>query len=282
MLRTELHRELRDAREQSAASSEILAALGRDRADPGEVLDTVVESAARVCGAQAATLYMVEGEEFRLSRVSGKIPEEYRRYLLERPITRNRSSTVGRAAEERRTHQVADVLEDADYGRHDLQRLAGYRTLLSTPMMLQNEVVGVLSMWRTKVAPFDKRERELLEEFAVQGAIVMRQVDLMRALEARGAELASKVAQLEALREVGDAVGSTLDLDEVLERIVSNAVRPLTRTDGGTILEYDESSDSFHVRGASAAALTCSSNCGRSRSTANRRGGPSRDSHTGH
>jgi signal transduction histidine kinase len=116
----------------------------------------------------------------------------------------------------------------------------------------------VLSMWRTDVAPFDVRERELLEEFAAQGAIVLRQVHLMRALESRSAELANKVAQLEALREVGEAVGSSLDLDEVLDRIVSNAVR-LTNlrfgditlgNDGGSIMEYDESSDSFHVRAA--------------------------------
>ena len=251
----ELHRALRDAREQSAASREILAALGRAGADPGDVLDTVLESAARLCGAQAAQLYLPEGDVFRLSRVSGEIPEEYRKYLLDHPIARNRSSTVGRSAEDRRTIQIRDVLDDADYGRHDLQRLAGYRTLLSTPMILEDEVVGVLSMWRTEVAPFDERERELLEEFAVQGAIVLRQVALLRALESRGAELASKVAQLEALREVGDAVGSSLDLDEVLDQIVSNAVR-LTETDGGSIMEYDESSDSFHVRAASAAALT--------------------------
>jgi len=138
-----------------------------------------------------------------------------------------------------------------------VQGLTGFRKLLSPPMLLQKEVVGVLSMWRTDVAPFDNRERELLEEFAVQGAIVLRQVNLMRALEVRGAELEDKVAQLEALREVEEAVGSSLDLDEVLERIVRNAVR-LTNlgfgditlsTDGGTILEYDELDDSFHVRG---------------------------------
>ena len=245
----ELHRALRDAREQSAASREILAALGRAGANPGDVLDTVLEHAARLCGAQAATLYIPEGDAFRLSRDSGKIPEEFRRYLLDHPLARNSSSTVGRAAEEMRTIQIADVLDDANYGRHDLQRLAGYRTLLSTPKILQSEVVGVLAMWRTNVAPFNRRECELLEEFAVQGAIVMRQVALLRALESRGADLASKVAQLEALREVGDAVGSTLDLDEVLDQIVSNAVQ-LTRTDGGSIMEYDESSDSFHVRAA--------------------------------
>jgi signal transduction histidine kinase len=252
------HQALRDAREQSAASREILAALSRDVDNPGAVLDTLVEYAARLCGAQAAQLFLVDGNVFRLSRVAGDTPEEYRRNLLDQPIARNRSSAVGRAAEDRRTHQIPDVLNDADYGRHDLQRLAGFRTLLSTPMMLQDEVVGVLSMWRTDVAPFDVRERELLEDFAAQGAMVLRQRDLMRALESRGAELASKVAQLEALREVGDAIGSSLDLDEVLDRIVSNAVR-LTNlgfgditlgTDGGSILEYDESTDTFHVRAA--------------------------------
>src|SRR6476469_6464171 len=250
-------RELQDAREQLAANREILAALGRDVADPGAVLDTVLEYAARLCGAAAAQLFLLDGDVFRISRVTGETPEEYRRYLLEHPIARNRLSTVGRAAEDKRTHQIPDVLADADYGRLDLQRLTGFRTLLSTPMMLQDDVVGVLSMWRTDVAPFDDRERALLEEFAVQGAIVLRQVDLMRALESRGDELSDKVAQLEALREVDEAVGLSLDLDEVLERIVSNAVR-LTNlgfgditlsTDGGSILEYDETSDTFHVRG---------------------------------
>jgi signal transduction histidine kinase len=158
-------------------------------------------------------------------------------------------STVGRSAEDRRTHQIPDVLEDAEYGRDDLQRRAGFRTLLSTPMILEDEVVGVLSLWRTEVAPFSDRERELLEEFAVEGAIVLRQLQLVKALESRGTELATKVAHLEALREVGEAVGSSLDLDEVLDRIVSNAVR-LTGTDGGSIMEYDESSDSFYVRAA--------------------------------
>ncbi|BBX67586.1 ATP-binding protein [Mycolicibacterium psychrotolerans] len=253
---TEYDDELRSAREQSAASREILAALSRDVADPDAVLDTIVEYAARLCGATAAQLFVVDGDGFRLSRVSGETPEEYREYLANHPIARNRSSTVGRAAEDRRTHQVADVLSDADYGRLDLQRLTGFRTLLSTPLLSQDDVVGVLSMWRIDVAPFDDRERERLEEFAVQGAIALRQVHLMRALEARRSELADKVAQLEALQQVDDAVGSSLDLDEVLERIVSNAVRLTNlgfgditlRTDGGSILDYDDATGTFTVR----------------------------------
>jgi signal transduction histidine kinase/CheY-like chemotaxis protein len=240
---------LKDARHQSKASQKILAALGRAVANPGDVLDTVLEEAARLCEAQVAQLYLLEGDVFSLSQVSGEIPEEYRKYLQDHPVVRNRSSAVGRAAEDMRTYQIRDVLNDAEYGRNDLQQLAGFRTMLATPMILQDELVGVLSMWRTDVKPFGARERELLEEFAVQGAIALRQRDLMLALDSRGKELESKVAQLDTLREVGDTVGSSLDLDEVLDRIVSNAVR-LTATDGGSIMVFDESGDSFHVRAA--------------------------------
>ena len=101
---TDQDRELHDAREQLAASREILAALGRDVSNPGAVLDTVLEYAARLCGAAAAQLFLRDGDVFRLSRVSGETPEDYRRYLVAHPIARNRLSTVGRAAEDMRTH----------------------------------------------------------------------------------------------------------------------------------------------------------------------------------
>ena len=70
------HQELRDARHQSAASREILAALGRSLANPGDVLDTVVEYAARLCGAHAAQLFLLDGDVFRISRVSGETPDD--------------------------------------------------------------------------------------------------------------------------------------------------------------------------------------------------------------
>src|SRR6185503_7266971 len=119
------------------------------------ILDTVVERAARLCGAQVGQLYLRDGDVFRLSRVAGKMPEAFRRYLEDHPVALNRLSSVGRAALDRRTNQIADVLNDPGYGRRDLQRLGGYRTLLAAPMILGDEVVGVLSMWRTELAAFD-------------------------------------------------------------------------------------------------------------------------------
>jgi signal transduction histidine kinase/ActR/RegA family two-component response regulator len=244
-----LEQTLRDAREASLASREILHALGRERDASGKILDTIIERAARLCRADAAFLFMLEGDVFRLSRVSGTVPEEYSEHLIAHPLERSRASLLGRVALDRRPQQIDDVLSDPDYGRKDLQRLAGFRTLLSAPMVLGDDVVGVLSMWRTKADPFSEGELGLLDEFAAQAAIALQQVDLMQALEARSAELASKVHQLEVLRSVGATVSSSLDPDAVLDSIVSNAVQ-LTEADGGSILEYDEGSDTFVVRAA--------------------------------
>ena len=84
--RDSFRQELKDARHQSKASQKILAALGRAVANPGDVLDTVLEEAARLCEAQVAQLYLLEGDVFRLSQVSGEIPEEYRKYLQDHPV----------------------------------------------------------------------------------------------------------------------------------------------------------------------------------------------------
>jgi signal transduction histidine kinase/ActR/RegA family two-component response regulator len=242
-------RDLSDAVEQSLASREILLAFGRQDNRADQILDTIVERAGRLCRADVSQLFLLEGGVYRLSRVSGSIPESYRRQLINQPIKISRDSLNGRVAIDRRTHQITDVLQDPDYGRPDLQRLAGFRTLLAAPMLLGDDVVGMLSMYRTEVEPFSERDVWLLEDFAAQAAIALRQVGLMDSLEARSTELASKVEQLEALREVGEAVSSTLDPDTVLDSIVSNAVR-LTGTDGGSIMEYVEDTDSFVVRAA--------------------------------
>lgn len=242
-------RDLNDALERSLASRDILLAFGRqgDRAD--QILDTIVERAGRLCRADVSQLFLLERGIFRLSRVFGDIPDEYRRHLVDHPLELSRASLMGRVAMDRRSQQMTDVLQDPEYGRRDLQRLAGFRSLLSAPMLLGDEVVGVLSMYRTKVERFSERDIWLLEDFAAQAAIALRQVELTKSLEARSTELASKVEQLEALREVGEAVSSTLDPDVVLDSIVSNAVR-LTGTDGGSIMEYVEDADAFVVRAA--------------------------------
>ena len=255
--RVTTERELHDVREQFAATNEILVALGRSGTDPDSVLDTIVERAAVLCRADVALLYLVRGDRFDVSRISGPAPQEFLDYVKQHPPMVSRSSLLGRVALDRRTQQIPDVLADPAYGRHDLQRLAGYRTLLQAPMIVDEDVVGVLSLWRNEVDPFDERAAEVMEAFAAQAAIALKNVALLGALESRTAELARKVEELEALREVGDAVSSILDLDEVLQTVVTHAVQ-ITGTDGGSIMEYVDADDVFSVRaayGTSAALL---------------------------
>ena len=242
-------RELDDALERSLASREILLAFGRQGDQADQILDTIVERAARLCHADASLLFLLDDNVFRLSRISGEVTEAYQRQVTDHPNQIERASVMGRAVLDRRTQRIDDVLQDPEYGRQDLQVRGGFRTLLESPMLYGDDVVGVLLMWRTKVDPFDDRDVWLLEDFAAQAAIALWQAELTSSLEARTAELASKVEQLEALREVGEVVSSTLDPDIVLDSIVSNAVR-LTGTDGGSIMEYLEETDAFVVRAA--------------------------------
>ena len=106
-----------------------------------------------------------------------------------------------------------------------------------------------MSVWRNEVSPFDEREMAIVTAFAGQAAMAMNGVKLVQELEARRAELARKVDELEALREVGEAVGSSLDVDHVLSTIAMHAVE-LSETGGGSILEYSEHDRCFMVRAA--------------------------------
>ncbi len=240
-----LGHDLAEAREQLAATSEVLTALGRSASDLDAMLDTVVRNARRLCRADVAQIHLVEGDVYRLARATG-VSDRFVEYIHDHPVQFDRSTLIGRVGIDRRTQQIADVLADPDYGRLDSQQIAGFRTIMGAPMLVAGDVVGVLCVWRTEVRPFDDRAAGLLTTFAAQAAIATRNVDLVRALEARGVELARKVEQLEALREVGEVVSSSLDLEQVLATIVTHAVH-LSGTDGGSLLEFDEEDQVFRV-----------------------------------
>jgi signal transduction histidine kinase/CheY-like chemotaxis protein len=241
-------RDLDEAREHLAATSEILTAMGASAPDIEVVLGAVVESARRLCQADAAVILLLEEGAFRLAMATGA-SDDYRDYLERHPMVADRATLAGRVALDRRAQQLADVLADPEYGRADVQRVAGFRTMLGVPMLVQDEVVGVVALWRSEVDPFSERAIELVTTFAAQAAIAIRNVDLVQALQSRTKELADKVEQLEALREIGRAVSSSLDLDQVLTRIVTHSVQ-LTATDGGSLFEYDDETRTFRVLAA--------------------------------
>ena len=241
-----LEKNLQDTRDQLAATSEVLTALGESMETADVVLETVVRSVQRLCKSDVALVYLLEGSHYRLARSVG-LTADYVRYIDSHPLVADRATLTGRVGLDGQTQQIADVLSDPDYGRQDTQRIAGFRTVVGAPMTVGRATVGVLCVWRTTVSPYDDRELAVLTTFATQAAIAIRSVDLMRTLESRTAELGRKVDQLEAIGAVTDAVNSSLDLDEVLARIVRHAVQ-LSETDGGSIMEFDEATQQFSVR----------------------------------
>ena len=239
-------RDLHESREQFEATSEVLVALGRSSSNNDAVLDTLVRRVCSLCRGDAAMLYLADREQYRLARSVG-LSAEFVEYVDRHPLAADRGSLVGRVGLDRRIQQITDVLSDPEYGRYDYQRIAGFRSLVGAPMIVDDKVVGVLSVWRNEVEPFDERIAFLLTTFAAQAAIAINHVELVRALEAGTAELGRKVDQLEALGAVIEAVNSSLDLDQVLAEIVMHAVQ-LSGTDGGSIMEFDDLDQVFAVR----------------------------------
>jgi signal transduction histidine kinase/ActR/RegA family two-component response regulator len=243
----QLRRDLAALQEQFEAADEVLSAMGRSASDPEAVLNTIVESARRLCRSETAFLYLLQDDGFYELITSTGASDETIRFIEAHPMPLDRETLIGRVGLERRVQQIRDVLTDPDYGRFDLQRVAGYRTTVGAPMLLDDEVVGVLNLWRTEVNPYDERELAIITAFAGQAALAVNSVKLVQEIEARGGELTKRVEELEALREVGEAVSSSLDVDHVLSTIAMHAVK-LTGTDGGSIMEYAERDRCFRVR----------------------------------
>lgn len=241
-----LSRELRETRDELAATSEILAILARSSGAPDDVFGAIVEHARTLCRANAAQIHLHRDGFYRPARSVG-VSDEFVVLSEADPVPRDRTSLIGRVALDRTTQQIVDVLTDPEYDRPVFQRIGGYRTIMGAPMLVDHEVVGVLSVWRTAVDPFDDRIASLLTTFAAQGALAVRTVELMRSLESRSAELTRRVDELEALAEVGEALNTSLDADEVLRTIVDFAVQ-LSGADGGSLLDFDEETGLFRIR----------------------------------
>jgi class 3 adenylate cyclase/putative methionine-R-sulfoxide reductase with GAF domain len=234
--------------EQQAATNQVIQAIGRSGFELQPIFETVAEHAVRLCRADAAQIFIHDTDHYRLATASGG-SDEYRSLIAARAISPGQGTLVGRVGLDRRSVLVADILADPAYEWSEAQRLGGFRSIVAIPMLSDDEVIGVISLWRREVNPFTPREIEVATTFAAQGAVAIRNANLMQQLELRTQQLAQSVEELEGLREVGEAVNSTLDLREVLSTIVMHAVQ-LSGTEGGSIFEFGEEDQSFRIRAA--------------------------------
>jgi signal transduction histidine kinase len=130
---------------------------------------------------------------------------------------------------------------------HAMALRLGHRTILSVPLLREDEAIGSLTVRRSEVRPFTDKQIELVTTFADQAVIAIENVRLFEEVQARTRELAQSVGELRALGEVTQAVNSTVDLETVLTTIVAKATQ-LSRTEAGAIYVLDEANQEFRLR----------------------------------
>jgi signal transduction histidine kinase len=241
-------RATQEALEQQTATSEILRVISQSRRDVQPVFDTIAIAARRLCGATSANVFTFDG---RLLHVAAhvNVDQSYVDALLRfYPRPPGRDTGVTRAVATRSIVEIPDVLEDKDYSSPLGVRstAGGFRSVLAVPMLREGEVAGAIAVGRPEPGRFPETQIALLQTFADQAVIAIENVRLFTELQARSGDLARSVGELRALGEVGQAVSSTLDLETVLATIVSRASQ-LAGMDGGSIWEYDEPRQEFHL-----------------------------------
>jgi len=238
--------DLTESLEQQTATSKVLDVISRSAFDLQAVFETVAESSVRLCGADRAFIFRFDGELLRMA-VAFNASQGLKEFIAQNPMRLGRSSAAGRAALERQTVHIPDVLADPEY-TYGSTAVETFRTILAVPILKGDDLLGVMDIYHLEgVRPFTDKQIALVETFADQAAIAIENVRLLDELRQRTNELGRSVGELRSLGEVSQAVNSTLDLETVLSTIVAKAVA-LSGTEAGAIYGYDEETREFRLR----------------------------------
>jgi GAF domain-containing protein len=239
-------RDLSESLEQQTATAEVLQVISRSTFELQPVLDTLVESAARLCQAEKAAIQLRDGELYRIAARYG-YSREFQEYFEKHPISLERGTATGRSALEGKVIHIPDVLADSEYTWREGQKIGDYRAILSVPLLRKGSSIGVMTLARGVPQPFTAKQIELVTTFADQAVIAIENVRLFEEVQARTRDLSQSVEELRALGEVSQAVNSTLDLETVLSTIVAKAVQ-LSGTEAGTIYVFNKETQKFELR----------------------------------
>ena len=222
-------RELAESLKQQTATSEVLQVISRSAFDLEAVLNTLVESASRVCEADRGVIIRPtrEGASYHSAASYGDTPE-YDKYIKTLTFTPGRDTLTGRVLLAGKSVQIADVLADAEWAHAHpgAARLGNFRTMLGAPLLREGTPIGIFLLQRAEVRPFTEKQIKLVETFADQAVIAIENTRLFEAEQQRTRELAESLEQQTATSRVLDVISrSAFDLKAVFETVAESSVR---------------------------------------------------------
>src|SRR5262245_23807851 len=231
-----LKRERDEALEQQAATAEVLNVISSSPGQLEPVFRTILANATRICGAKFGTLYLRDGDSFRAAAFHNA-PPAFIEARKDRLIQPDPESTLRQAATTKRAVQVLDGTKREAYRRGDPfvvagADLGGFRTLFSVPMVKENELIGVISIYRQEVRAFTDKQIDLVKSFASQAVIAIENTRLLNDLRQ---SLEQQTATSDVLRVIS---GSATDLGPVFETIAHNSVN-LCGATCGIVYRFD-------------------------------------------
>jgi GAF domain-containing protein len=234
----QLTRELKEAQEQQAATTDLLKVISQSAFNLQIVLDTLVQSAAGLCEADMASLVHPEGPVYRFLASYG-YPQQLIEFMETHPVHLERGTVTGRTVIERKPVQIPDVLADPEFTFREGVKIGGMRTMLGVPLLRDGVPMGVFVLSRSAVRPFSDKQIELVQNFAAQAVIAIENTRLLNELRQRTADLTESLEQQTATSEVLQVISkSPGDIQPVLASMLENAVRICDAT-FGNIYSWD-------------------------------------------
>jgi len=222
---TRLLNELRESLQQQTATADVLKVISRSTFDLRSVFETLVESAARLCRADKATILSLKDGRLHLVAAYG-LPTEFTAYLQANPMLVDRSSVSGIAVLEGRAVHAPDVLADPSLTVFETNKIGNYRTMLAVPLVRDGTPIGVMFLTRTLVDPFSQQQIDLVTTFADQAVIAIENVRLFDEVKARTEELSESLQQQTATANVLKVISrSPFELQTILDTLVEAAAR---------------------------------------------------------